>query len=402
MPTYCIDLTAHNTLARQRGIGRYGYELARALRALRSELAADERLIALARVRGANAFVTDLDIDRVAEPLPPPKQQASHYRRYFRSHRLYARRTLERAGVDVVHFLEGHALETSRAYRSVVTCHDLVPLVLPRDYLKGALHELILRAKSFFQYHGADRVIAISHATARDLDAVLGLPRGRAAVIHQGVCREHFHPQAAANERALLDARGIPPRYLIYIGAHDPRKRVPVLLRAQRSVFRATGVPLVLVGAWLTDLPRDLRQALSASSEGSIILLGGIEDGLIAPLYRHAEVHVLPSVYEGFGLTVLEAMASGCPVITTRESSLAEVGGEAARYVAPDSVSSLEAALFEVLRNPDLRREMIAKGLAQAARFTWQRAARATLEVYRAAVGRSTGPGTLGDVSAVP
>lgn len=389
MPVYCLDLTAHNTLARQRGIGRYGYYLARALHDLRGELGPDEKLIAAVRCRG-EVFTSDLRPDAHEEPLPPVAEQGAHYARYFWARRLFLRRALVARAPDVVHFLEGPQILPSDAYRSVVTCHDLIPLIFPSQYLPVPWRdEPIRRAREYLQYHRADRIISVSHATARDLLREIGVPEGRVTVIHHGIDHDTFHPRAREGEHDDLTRRlGVPRRYALYLGAHDRRKRVPLLLSAYASVFRETGVPLVLVGAW-GKLPEDLRPALRDMPDGAVRLLGAVDAADLPALYRSADLHVLPSVYEGFGLTVLEAMASGCPVVTTRGGSLPEVGGDAVAYVTEDSLSELEETLLAVLTDEPRRDAMRKKGIAQASTFTWERCARATLATYRRAAGRA-------------
>ena len=247
MPNYYVDLTALDTLARSRGVGRYAHYLAHGLHRLKPELGADERLVAIVGLRGKEAFSDDLRPESHLRPLPALGDQSAAYDRYWRQRWLHLRGELRRAAPEVVHFIEGPAALPAIEYRSIVTCHDIIPLLMPALYLPKLLREEPLRrAKDYLRYQLAQRVIAVSHATARDLSRGLGVPAGRISVIHEGVDHEAFHPNEAPGEVDRLRARyGLPARYALYLGAHDPRKRVELLVTAWRTVFRATGVPLV-------------------------------------------------------------------------------------------------------------------------------------------------------------
>jgi glycosyltransferase involved in cell wall biosynthesis len=379
VPTFLLDCSVYNTPGRYQGIGSYAFYLARSLAALRGELRDGERLVAAV---GLDTISEDLLLERHAQPLPPRQRWDRAYSHYFRRRWLDLAPTLARSGADVIHFVEGpQVLPTWRA-RTAVTCHDLIPLLLPREYLPRRHRYLLQLAKDHVRYKSADGVIAISRATRASLVERLGLSAARITTVLQGVDHQRYHPRAAPGER---EAHGLPPRYALYVGMADPRKRVDLLLRAYARVYRATGVPLVLVGRWCSDPPRSLRPLLAALPGEALRLVGAVDADALPAYYRQAELHVLPSVLEGFGLTVLEAMASGCPVITT--GAIAEVAGDAAALVAPDSAPELEAALVRLLDDEAERARLRARGLAHAASFTWERAARETLAVYRALAG---------------
>jgi glycosyltransferase involved in cell wall biosynthesis len=388
VPTYYVDLTALNTLARSRGVGRYAHYLARGLSKLVPELDPGERLVAIVGLRGRDVFSDDLRPESHLGPLPPLAEQGAAYDRYWRDRWLFLRRALQKSSPDVVHFIEGPAALPATEYRSIVTCHDIIPLLMPALYLPKLTEEPVRRAKDYLRYKTAQRVIAVSNATAHDLATDLGVPEGRISVVHEGVDHDTFHPAVAPGEVDRLAKRyGVPARYGVYLGAHDPRKRVALLVTAWRAVFKATGVPLVLAGAWHGPMPDDVREALQAMPAGGVLRIGEVDAEDVPALYRHALVHPLPSIYEGFGLTVLEAMASGCPVVTTRGGSLPEAGGEAALYVRADDLTELEDAILSVIGDATLRDRMRERGLAHAGTFTWERCARATLDAYRLAAG---------------
>jgi glycosyltransferase involved in cell wall biosynthesis len=399
MPTYCLDLTIHNTLARHRGIGRYALQLAHTLSNLQSELEPDERLIALAYPDGPNAISESIDLLEAAESVPFPAKSGKQYSLYERSHRERVPATLARLKPDVVHFMEGPRALFCDTAKTVVTCHDLIPLIFPKEYLPGLFAHKRRRKSDHKAYHGADRVIAISHSAARDIQERLGVPQERITIIHQGVDHATFNTTRDPGERDSLTREfGIPARYSLYVGANDARKRIPLLLAAQAAAFRTSGVPLVLVGDWTANPPAAIRAQLAKLPAGACVFAGELPSRVLPALYRNALVHALPSIYEGFGLTVLEAMASGCPVITTRGGALPEASGDAALCVAADSEFELSQALIRVVADDALRARMRDQGIAHAARFQWEHCARATLAVYRAAIGRHSGSITQGAV----
>ena len=383
MTTYLVDATSYNSEGRPFGVGRYAYYLTRGFAAIRHELAPDERLLAAYHLRGDGAVTDDLAIDRHADEVPPS------YDTYNRGRRRYLRATLARAGADIVHFVEGPQALRVPDLPMVVTCHDLIPIMDPERYLPGWYARFSRRLEDYLWYRGARRVIAISQTTADLAVSCLGIPRERITVIPQGVDHDRFHPIAPAGEHEdIRRAYDLPARYVLYVGSTDARKRVPVLMDSCRDVFRATGVPLVIVGAEFTRRKTAPKHLLRAAAPGSIVVTGEVPAEHLPALYRQAELHVLSSVYEGFGLTVLEAMACGCPVVTTTGGALPEVGGDAVRYVAPDNVTELAAATIDLLRDAAARDRLRLRGLERAGLFTWERTARETLALYRRAVGR--------------
>jgi glycosyltransferase involved in cell wall biosynthesis len=393
MTTYLLDASSYNSEGRPFGVGRYAYYLALAFDRIRGELASDERLLAAFHLRGDRAIADDLRIDRHADPTP------MRYTPYNRGRKRYLRRTIEAAGADLVHFVEGPQVLAVRELPLVVTCHDLIPIMDPEHYLPGPYRRFKRRLRDYVSYHRARRVIAISKTTAGVLVDALHVPCERISVVPQGVDHERFQPSAPPGERDdLRRAHGLPPRYAVYVGATDARKRVDLLVRSYQQVFRATGVPLALVGVEFAR-PRDAaKRAMGEAAAGSIVVVGGVAPDLLPALYRQAELHVLPSIYEGFGLTVLEAMACGCPVITTPGGALREVGGDAVRYVTPDSGRELEDAMVDLLRDGAARDRLRVRGLERARLFTWDRTARETLAVYRRAAGRAVARAARGVV----
>jgi len=360
------------------------YHLALAFDRIKGEFEPDERLLVATHVRGDAAVTDDLRIDRLADPVP------ASYGAYNRERRRHFGRTLARAGADIVHFTEGTKVIAVGGLPWIVTCHDLIPLVDPEHYLRGRIARFSRRLRDYRGYRGARRVIAISRTTAKVLVDELAVAPARITIVPQGVDVDRFCPQGAPAEAGSL--RGtyrLPPRFALYVGATDWRKRVDLLIDTYQPVFRDTGVPLALAGPEFAPAKHAaIARAMKAAAPGSFVALGEVAAGDLPALYRQAELHVLPSAYEGFGLTVLEAMACGCPVIATTGGAVPEVAADAARLVPPDDRSALAAAIMDLLNDRVARDRLRQRGLERARAFSWERTARETLAVYRRATGR--------------
>jgi glycosyltransferase involved in cell wall biosynthesis len=228
----------------------------------------------------------------------------------------------------------------------------------------------------------ADVIIAVSECTRRDAVRLYGIDQAKIRVVYEGV-NPRFRPLDDREQlEALRHRYALPARFLLYVGTIEPRKNLPALFEAFKQIG-LPGVKLVIVGkkGWLYDETFARLQALGLERE--VVFTGFVPDDDLPGLYTLAEAFVFPSLYEGFGLPVLEAMACGTPVITGNVSSLPEVMGDAGILVAPGDVGGLVTALKRVLTDSHLRAQMSAKGLAQARKFTWEKAAQETLAVYR-------------------
>jgi glycosyltransferase involved in cell wall biosynthesis len=234
----------------------------------------------------------------------------------------------------------------------------------------------------------AARVIAVSAHTASDVVARLGVPPERVAVVPNAV-GEEFRPEPDARVLAeFRAAKGLPERFVLFVGTLEPRKNVAGLLRAFARVAAAEPeVPLVIAGGkgWLYDEIFALHKQLGLGDRVRFTGYAAAEE--LPRLYAAATVFVYPSFYEGFGLPPLEAMACGTPVVASNASSLPEVVGEAGLTVDPRDEGALAAALLLLLRDPDRRAALRAAGLARAAGFSWARTVRETRAVYESAGG---------------
>ena len=265
---------------------------------------------------------------------------------------------------------------------AVVTVHDLAFRHCPETYAPDDL------AMQFRALRGATRaahVIAVSQSTARDLMEATGLAQDRITVIPLGVSSAFRPDGPALSLDAFPGADRVRGGCLLHTGGLHPRKNLPRLLDAYADVRKTMSIPpLIIAGDVTTRWGREVvAETAERALTDDVIFPGHVGDAVLPALCRAATVALYPSLYEGFGLPILEAMASGTPVITSNRSSMAEVAGDAAVLVNPESVEGLAGALRRVLSDEQLRHELRARGLARSRQFTWERTARETVAVYR-------------------
>ena len=270
---------------------------------------------------------------------------------------------------------------------TVVTVHDVIQFVLP-EYAWRKISRLYFGLVSAGARH-AQAVITVSHCSKRDIMKILGLGPERIHVIGNAVDAS-LHPVRDAWLLAKVRERyGISGRFVVYFGGFDLRKNVPRLIEAYSQLPEGLRreYQLVIAGRYqhlghpLYPDPRATVQRLGL--DGNVIFTGQIREQDKAPLYSAATVFAFPSLYEGFGMPVLEAMACGTPVVTSNVSALPEVAGDAGRLVDPYSASAISGALGELLESAARRDELARRGLERARRFTWPQVADQTVRVYR-------------------
>jgi glycosyltransferase involved in cell wall biosynthesis len=264
---------------------------------------------------------------------------------------------------------------------TVVTIHDLGYLHMPEDHPPAQRKMLDLSTR--WSARTTDHIIAISEATRHDLIGAYGVSPNKISVIHHGV-GSTFQPRS---EEEIADVRArlrLPPRFVLAVGTVQPRKNLGRLAASMRTVA-AAGLEhrLVVAGkpGWLVDrVERDI--AVSGASH-LVDRLGYVSAADLPLLYAAADAFAFPSLYEGFGLPVLEAMAAGTPVLTSDRAALPEVAGNAALLVDPTDSDAIGDALARLLTDQALRAQLRRNGLERSYAFTWERAAAATLSVLR-------------------
>jgi len=291
---------------------------------------------------------------------------------------------LQRLGADLVHGLV-NVLPLATNLPGVVTVHDLsfvrMPEKLPpakRFYLTRLCAASVAKAR---------RVIAVSRQTADDLMACFGVEAGKIEVVYNGV-GEHFRPGSAAETQDFRSANGLPARFLLYLGTLEPRKNLARLVdgyaRWRAADPAAQEVALVLAGGkgWYYD---EIFQRVRERGLEDVVHFPGFIPGPDLPQwYRAAEAFVYPSLLEGFGLPVLEAMACATPVLCSDAASLLEVAGDAALTFPALDTDALVAALRTFFAQPELAVDLARRGLERSRCFTWERAAQETMNVYAA------------------
>jgi glycosyltransferase involved in cell wall biosynthesis len=277
-------------------------------------------------------------------------------------------------------FVPAHVLPLAHPLPTVVTVHDLGYRYFPDAH--PTAQRLYLDGSTRFSARGATRVIADSQVTRADLSRFYGIAAEKITVVYPG--RDETLAPAYADADRVREHYGLPAEYLLHVGTLQPRKNLERLIEAAAALrVRRPGLELVLAGrpGWKAEP----ILARARAQPGFVRILDYVPQAHLAGLYSGAQVFVFPSLYEGFGFPVLEAMACGTPVVCSNTSSLPEVAGEAALAVAPLDTEAMSAAIGRVLDDPSLRAALVAKGLAQVQRFSWARAAAETLQVLEQA-----------------
>lgn len=279
------------------------------------------------------------------------------------------------------------SLPLFKKHKTVVTVHDLTPLKLPNLFPVGikGMFKWQMQKLALLQ---ADAIIVDSHASKKDVMDMIGVSGEKVHVVYLAAGKEFLkHKNSTRIVKEVREKYHLPEKFFLYVGDVTPNKNLPRLLRA----IKHTSFPLVMVGKSLvsTDYDKtnlwnkDLVQVQEMANNNNLIMrLGFVPTEDLVKLYHAAVALVLPSLYEGFGLPVSEAMACGCPVITTSEGSLPEVGGDAAFYVDAYSEASIADGLKKIFADDDLQDSLRIKGEKQVSKFSWEKAARETIAIY--------------------
>jgi glycosyltransferase involved in cell wall biosynthesis len=284
--------------------------------------------------------------------------------------------------VDVVHGVDiDYAVATRRPW--VLTIHDLGPLERPEFFTQA--HPWLVRRMLAQAVKRAAAVMCISETTAAAVRGIVGPALdGRLSVIPLGLPAEQFTPPAAG---ALTGLAGLPPAgepFFLFTGSMNPRKNLPRIVRAFAAAAGSIPHHLVLAGSLGWDFQALEAEIAASPIAGRIHRPGYVTDDQLKALYAAADGYIYVSLYEGFGLPIIEAMAQGCPVLTSDRSSMPDVAGGAALLVDPENEEAIAEKIIALAENGPGRADRVARGLAHAASFSWTRTAAQVLDVYRA------------------
>jgi glycosyltransferase involved in cell wall biosynthesis len=361
-----IGIDARLTYYRQAGISQYILQL----------------LEGLARCDAADEFVI-LQSIRCKDPLldrPNFSRRLLVTPSHHRLERLTLSLELSASRLDVLHSPD-LIPPMLRDCRSVITIHDLGFLLYPHFLTKDAARYY---GQIDYAVRRADAIIADSQATKLDIVRLLGVPDYKITVIYLAAS-PIFRPVRSAELTQQVRSRfGIASEFILFVSTIEPRKNVPMLLRAFRRLldsYRAD-VKLVLAGekGWLFN--EVFQQVTDLKLTDDVIFLGRVSTVELLMLYNAAQMLVAPSIYEGFGLSPLEAMACGTPVVVSNVASLPEIVGDAGLLVDPQDEEATTVAIWRLLSDSELRSSLVEKGIRRAAVFSWDKAAQETLALY--------------------
>ncbi len=291
---------------------------------------------------------------------------------------------LRREKIDIFHYPQ-FDLPFFQRRKSVITIYDLNVLQIADYFPKQRfIRRTYSRWITKISLQKAEKVIAISQSTKGDIIRYFKTPEEKIEVIY-GAVDEHFHPLPQKETRKKLEKYSLSSPYLLYVGVHRAHKNLLRLLEAYRLLKENGRITHKLVIVGEKD-PRFLQAKWKVEKlglDGEVIFTGYLPEEDLPYFYNGATLFIFPSLYEGFGMPVLEAMACGTPVVCSHTSSLPEIAGEAAIFVDPHNIEAMAEGMKKVIDDGGLRKRLSLAGLEQAKRFSWHRTAQKTLEVYR-------------------
>jgi glycosyltransferase involved in cell wall biosynthesis len=366
------------------GVGHYTYQLIRHLLEIDHEneyvLFFDFRV----REKDVKKF-TKLNVKIKFYPF-------SDYKKYLPGayNEILGMATLAREKLDIIHSTSPSSrIPTSYRGKTIVTVHDLASYKLPDIFPK--LKVAKFKATTNLMVNKADKIIAVSNSTKNDLCSIFGCSQDKVSVIYSGFDKRLLEESKVSREK-VLEKYGINDgkKYILFLGTLEPVKNLTRLFEAYK-IFKekcqkgngSCDYKLVVAGknGWLGKEYRQAVKDLGIAKD--VIFTGYIIGDELVPLFKNAEFFVMPSLYEGFGTTVLEAFATGTPAIVSNVSSIPEIAGDAALMVNPLDVQEIAEAMVRMSADDKLRYDLRQKGFQQVEKFNWEKTAKETLEVYR-------------------
>lgn len=337
------------------------------------------------KVRGVGFYVENLK-KALLEYFPENKYQ------FFQKGE-----TIEEA-TDIIHYPYFEpfflSLPLKKKHKTVVTIHDLTPIIFPKHFPSGLKGSLCWQIQKH-NLRRMDGIITDSYASQKDISAILGMEKDRINVVYLAASEEFCELKPGNWRQEIIKKYNLPEKFVLYVGDATWNKNLPKLIEAIKEI----NLPLVLVGQAIADSSVDssnlwnkdiLTVQKMIKGDKKFIRLGFIPTHDLVALYNIATVFVFPSIYEGFGLPIVEAMQSGCPVVLSKEGCLPEIGGEVVHYVNPHNTNSIAKGIKEVFFYDQLQSDLSEKGLQQAQKFSWKKTAEETFRVYESVTKSSS------------
>jgi glycosyltransferase involved in cell wall biosynthesis len=363
------------------GIGRYAYQLAGAL--------ADCDEVRLTLLHDPRSISTRYDLTALAQARPSIMLQPIEAAPFSLAEQTRMAATARALRPDVWHSLY-YIMPFFQLPRPIVlTLYDLIPLVLTHYW--SARSRLIYRLAHRLALRRADRIITLSASAKSDLIRLFGVQPDRISALPAAV-DDRFTPATPEAIAAIRHKYDLSMPYTLYVGINKPPKNLVSLIEAYARLAQESPslyYQSVIAGAWDERYPEAKQRAAELGLTRHVRFLGPIPDDDLPTLYSGADLFVTASLYEGFGLPVLEAMACGTPVACSNTSSLPEVVGDAALLFDPLDVVAIASVIRHAMDDPNLRIDLKQRGQQRANEFSWPRVAQQTLEVYRSAISDS-------------
>ncbi len=364
------------------GVGHYTYQLIRHL----LEIDKENEYVLFFDFRVREKDVRKFSQENVKIKFYP----FSDYKKYLPGvySEILGTATLTKEKLDILHTTSPISrVPASYSGKTIVTIHDLASYKMPEVFPKIATAKF--KATTSLMVKKAEKIIAVSDSTKNDIMKIFNCPEEKIQVIYGGVDKRFFQSPGMERER-FLNKYEIKNRYILFLGTLEPVKNIDRLFLAfknfKEKLKKETGkndYKLVMAGkrGWLAKEYKKMAKDLGIAKD--IIFTGYVIGDEMVSFFKHADFFVMPSLYEGFGSTVLEAFATGTPAIISNVSSIPEIAGEAAKLVNPLNVEEISDAMVAFAKDENLKDSYRQKGLEQVRKFNWEKCARETLEVYK-------------------
>ncbi|PIP28052.1 MAG: hypothetical protein COX29_03190 [Candidatus Moranbacteria bacterium CG23_combo_of_CG06-09_8_20_14_all_35_22] len=366
------------------GVGHYTYQLIRHL----LEIDKENEYVLFFDFRVREKDIKKFARDNVKIKFYP----FSDYKKYLPGayNEILGTATLMKENLDVIHSTSPMSrIPMGYLGKMIVTVHDLAVYKVPEVFPK--LKRTKIKAKTSLMIGKADKIIAVSNSTKKDIENIFKYDSEKIKVINVGFDKRLFEESKLAREK-VLEKYGIPQdkKYILFLGTIEPIKNITKLLEAfkifKEKCQKTKGKcdhKLILAGknGWLSQEYKQIVKDLGLIKD--VIFTGYVVGDELVPLFKNADFFVMPSLYEGFGMTVLEAFATGTPAIVSNVSSIPEVAGDGAYQINPINTESIAEAMMKFAMDENLKNEFREKGKKQVEKFNWEKCAKETLEVYK-------------------